>query len=194
MITPEQRKKIWASATTDFRGGADLDTLRINDDGSVSFFENVTLHNKRLTKLPFPIASVGNNLWLDDSRLTTLEGCPDVMQGSLGIEGCLNLRNLKGAPSSCFEIMADNTRLTSLEGLPEEMSNMHLTWHADLGMLRLLMVRGMQTIAISHPNPDLPLVQPITDILQRYLNTGRAGVMPCAAELHKAGFGGNAKL
>jgi hypothetical protein len=55
------------------------------------------------------------------------------------------------------------------------------------------LVRGLKDgVYIKHD--DGGNLDDLEAIINRYLNTGRDGIIPCAAELHKAGYGGNAKL
>jgi len=80
--------------------------------------------------------------------------------------------------------------------LPQMVKNhVQLTWLPDLGLMKLFLIDlGGELFLYSINGVGDPRVQQVEKIINKYIKLGRDGIIPCAAELHKAGYGGNAKL
>jgi len=141
--------------------------------------------------------------------LQSLLNGPKIVNELYTVSNC-GLRSLQGAPASCKFLNIQNNQLTSLKGIEHTRvqgyvnalnnplaSLDHLpqgncdifVWHESLPVLKLVI----------KDNPRIHFIrdsarEPFRDIIERYRGKGRDAVIPCAAELHKAGFGGNAKL
>ena len=168
-------------------------TGEVDISGDVNSLSNC----KRLKQLPVrfsTITSYGNFILTNVDMLKTLDGCPREVHGNFIISGT-NCRDLKGAPQSVGNgAQFLMPQLQSLEGLPAKISQwLDINWQPRLPLLRILLVRGLEDgVYIKHD--DGGNIDDLEAIINRYLNTGRDGIIPCAAELHKAGYGGNAKL
>jgi hypothetical protein len=189
------RDKILALVGRHFTGGSGLSSITIDEQGLVDANENLSLKQscRQIGKLPVRFGKIDGNLWLDYSDISTLEGCPRILTGTLGLESCGLLTNLSGGPYDCYEIMAENTRLHSLVGLPKHCENIQVSVSPTMGLLSLLLVKGLTSVYLTD-DWGIGSEMPQSSIINRYLSKGRDGIIPCAAELHKAGFGGNAKL
>ena len=167
----------------------------LDDQGRVCCDGNVgTTTSFAGNHLPFRWGKVDGDFDITGMQLESLEGCPHTVGGEFL---CLwnRLRSLQGGPRVVGkEYTATGLHnLTILDGLPEQIVNdeevawIYLSYRPDLPLLKLMTVRGLTKVQLNGG-------EQVAAIINRYLLRGVNGVMPCAAELHKAGYGGNAKL
>jgi hypothetical protein len=145
-------------------------------------------HN-RLTSLEHCPKFVGLDFHCQSNQLSSLEHCPEAVSDLFCMEN--PLISLKGAPRKVDgELRCWGIDFQSLDGAPEEINGPFWmdTPDPNLPLLKLLTIRGLAEVTLGEASNDLQ------DIINRYLGRGINGVMPCAAELIKAGFRGNAKL
>jgi hypothetical protein len=133
--------------------------------------------------------TVGGDYSVTDQALISLEGAPAHVGGDFFVRNC-DITNLRGAPRSTGgNFVVIGCPLTSLEGLPQSVDNLLiLNVDRNVGLLRVLMVDTPMEIELRGAG-DV-----VNRIINRYRNRGVNGVMPCAAELIKAGYRGNARL
>ena len=85
-------------------------------------------------------------------------------------------------------------KLTSLDGIPKSINGkFNLDYNPNLPMLRLFKVRDITKVLVRDTVTN-KWGHPVEHIINRYIHLGINGILPCAAELYKAGYGGNAKL
>jgi hypothetical protein len=166
-----------------------------------------------ISQLPFKLEHVGGNLILGNSQLTTLEGVPN----AVGKLQCPNtqIKDFIGGPEIADSIIAHkNQHLKTLEGiariihskldvfscpiktfkwLPMSCEKIWFSHDPMLGLLPLLMVKNCTEIYVYNDSSRRD-EERLNSILNRYLSKGRDAIISCAAELHKAGYGSNAKL
>jgi hypothetical protein len=192
-------------------------TVTISDQGVVDVRGSVSMkgvYNK--PSLPVEFGTATFFIIPANVRLQTLQGCPQKIFWDFDIEvrsEPRNIPNLIGGPKWVGGLYrAAECGLNTLEGCPEhvggifditenDLTSLHsvpnycdifaISVGENLGLLKLCLL-FCNNLQIYRPNGDPN--RPLTAILRRYLNTGRDGIVPCAAELHKAGFSGNAKL
>ena len=190
--------------------------VTVDDQGLVMVADDCMLRDiKTVTQLPVQFASVGGYFNCSDNRLTSLEGAPHSVGGYFscrdnrltslagapqsvgGYFSCSynQLTSLDGAPQSVGgHFYCSDNRLTSLDGLPKSINGkFQLDYNPNLPMLRLFKVRGITEIRVKDPADD-DWGHPVEHIINRYIHLGINGILPCAAELYKAGYSGNAKL
>ena len=191
-------------------------SVTVDDQGLVSVVGGCKLRDiKTVTQLPVLFASVGGHFYCFNNQLTSLEGAPQSVGGNFY---CFNnrLTSLEGAPQSVGEdFYCDNNQLTSLEGAPQSVGGdfycsgnrltsldglpksikgvFQLDYIPNLPMLRLFKVRGITEVGVRDTVTN-KWGHPVEHIINRYIHLGINGILPCAAELYKAGYGGNAKL
>lgn len=176
----------------------------------------VRLGGESINEIPVPFLEVTGDFICSNVGLTTLKNAPKRVSGHFHVQGnklqslehgpyhvgnqycCHNnqLTNLTGAPKhSVLYLEAINNPLTSLEGLPPNIQLLILSNNAtmDLPLLRCLTVQAR--VAVAKYNQDRDWDQKLNDILNdvRWAGQGKAGVLNCALELKKAGYGGNAR-
>jgi hypothetical protein len=61
----------------------------------------------------------------------------------------------------------------------------------DTPLLGLLMILGIRVLYLAN-SENMPAPQ--QEIMSKYRGKGVAGIIPCAAELIKAGYAGNARM
>lgn len=91
----------------------------VNPDGTVDVFDTCYLTNFEEQNLPFRFGDLGG-LEVSSSSLTSLEGCPKIIKGSLNFTES-EITNMIGGP----EVVSGNVEgmgsaLTSLEGVPKK--------------------------------------------------------------------------
>ena len=164
------------------------------EDGLVSCTGDVTLVNAhKVTALPVKFKSVDGYFDCSSNKLTSLAGAPQAV--GCGFD-CTNnqLTTLEGAPQYLeYNFECINNPLTSLAGAPRYVGRFfYLAYDKNLPLLSLLQIKGCKQIIFSngktYTNKDL------SAILNKYLGQGRPGMLPCANEMIKAGYGSNARL
>jgi len=180
MIDPN---KILALVDKDF---VTTGQVTIDAQGLVSVSEDCYLKAQAVSKLPVQFDHVGREFFCF-SRLTSLEGAPRSVGGDFFCQKN-QLTTLKGSPDTVGgDFRCGENPLTSLDGIPQSVGgSFSCDYTESLGLLRLLLIKKVKSIWIQNPG--------VESIINRYLGKGRDGIIPCAAELHKAGYGGNAKL
>ena len=191
-------------------------SVTVDDQGLVMVTGDCMLReSKTVTQLPVQFASVGGHFSCRHNQLTSLAGAPQSVGGyfacsgnkltsldgapqSVGGDfycGYNQLTSLEGAPQSVGgDFYCDNNQLTSLDGLPKSINGkFYLDYIPNLPMLRLFKVRGITEIRVKDP-ATRKQGHPVEHIINRYIHLGINGILPCAAELYKAGYSGNAKL
>jgi hypothetical protein len=127
--------------------------------------------------------------------LQTLEGSPTTVEGSYAMVHT-RIRDLKGGPTTVGIGMniTQNLQLRSLEGLPTHIGEwLNLTWNPQLPLLRILLVQGLNQ-GVEIFGDELKPMRQLEKIINKYIGRGYSGMVPCARELIKAGFKGNARL
>jgi hypothetical protein len=162
-------------------------------DGTVDIKGDIKLISGRFTKLPVKFNSVWNGFDCSNEGLTTLEGCPEKVGKQFMAYGN-EITTLVGGPKVVhggYNVL--NCPLETLEGLPNHVSmTLWLPWRPGMGYLRAVIVNGATHITVQDEYNRKQ--QGLMDILNRYRGRGVNGVMPCAAELIKAGYREAARL
>jgi hypothetical protein len=192
-LTPTQRNIVHL-ATKYFGLSAGQITLEqgvVNTRSSV-FARRNAWEIDELTHIPIPFGQTAD-FWVPHLKLTDLTNCPHTVLGEVKADGN-RLTNLVGGPSYVTSnYIVTNNPLESLEGLPHTVGGrVVLTYQADLPLLRLLLIKECKGILIRQP--DWMPYKELNSILDKYLGKGMAFVVPCARELIKHGFAGNARL
>lgn len=92
----------------------------VNDDFSVSVDGDVNMKDSSFSKIPIKFREISGNFYCSRSRLTTLEGLPEVIGGSLYLPLCYYLQSLEFCPKKIGgDFYCSSNNLTSLEGCPE---------------------------------------------------------------------------
>ena len=98
----------------------EISNYTINDDYSIDVLGNVSISDKKLTKIPLKFNKVSGYFTCDTNQLTTLLGSPKSVGKSFG---CYSneLTTLEGSPESVGGIFdCAHNKLTTLEGGPKE--------------------------------------------------------------------------
>ena len=174
----------------------ELKKYDFDHQGRLNVYTDVRPRDYRFpnNRLPFSFGKVEGTFNVQDSHLTTLEGCPISVTKDCLVNGN-KLKNLIGAPHSVggvFDITNIAT-LASLEGFPLEVSSVRFNWAPSLPLLRLL---NAAKITVAYPGTDVYVRRnghKAADILNRYAGQGEAGAFACGAELASAGLKENAR-
>jgi hypothetical protein len=131
---------------------------------------------------------IGGSFWCDRTSLKTLEGGPRYVGGLFECGKIKTLESLQGAP----DFVADGfyatyvPRLKNIHSMPNTVGHVvDISYTASMGLCVLLLYRR---VTINHAPPT------IKQLLEKYANTGYAGMLPFANELIHAGYGDNAWL
>ena len=169
--------------------------VTVDDQGLVMVTGDCKLReSETVTQLPVQFASVGEGFCYYSSRLTSLKGSPQSV-GEYFYCYSNQLTSLVGAPQSFGgDFTCYDNQLTSLKGLPKSINGVfYLDYIPNLPMLRLFKVHGTTEVFVRDPTTDIS-GHPVRHIINRYLHLGINGILLRAAELYKAGYGGNANL
>ena len=142
--------------------------------------------NYDLTNLSGGPHTVTDQYRANHCNLENLVGVATDIGEDLYVRHNLKLASLAGVVKVHSYIVADDCHITDLSALPKGLYMFISSWHRNLPMLR--MVLGSPAMTVHRQPPELE------QIMDRYANQGRDAVIPCAAELHKSGYEGNAKL
>jgi hypothetical protein len=187
LITDPQQVSDWMEKNTV------NNSFRVGPDGHINVNGSCTLIAGPYKQLPVRFSLVTAGFACNARGLTTLEGCPETV-GLTFMSRSNPITNLVGGPThvgASYNVL--HCPLESLEGLPREVGrNLLLPWRPHLGYLRAIMVEKLERIVIQDLNHEAQTQ--LEDILNRYRSRGVNGVMPCAAELIKAGYRENARL
>ena len=98
-----------------------VESYTINEDMSVDVDGDVHLSSIILSVIPVKFRNVSGNFFCYNNKLTSLEGCPDVVNNAFY---CYNnrLTSLLGCPKKVGDFSCGGNLLTSLEGCPIEVS------------------------------------------------------------------------
>ena len=153
---------------------------------------------------------VTGNFRAATNNLQDLQGGPRIVSDEYDVSAC-GLRSLEGAPAQVRTLKVGGNMLTSLEGLeqtkvnnvsarnnpiqtlehiPSQASFVGFSYRPDLPVLRAVVQSQPPEIVFYDPQPPAP----VKEIMERYQGRGWNWVVPCARELIRAGFKGNARL
>lgn len=135
----------------------------------------------------------------NNSQLISLEGAPKYVGGNFSCDHT-NIRNFRGVNM----VVDGNFRCinTSIEEFNAEYlsikKKLYLTYHEDIHLLGILKIKDLQNVTFIALDSDTDTSYDIehtelTEILHKYLHTGTRGMLSCAIEMIKAGYGSNAK-
>ena len=188
----------------------------LRTDGKVDVPGKVYMYRRpRKHVLPLQFNEVKGDFTVQSSGLDSLQGCPRVVLGDFNcaenpitdLQGapqfvggrflCIetNITNLVGGPVEVHGeyVCRYNPHVTSLEGLPRLVKkSLDIPYSRDLPMLRTLLVQETTEISLWGSRERYPDI--VKDILNKYKSKGWGAMVPCARELIRAGFRGNAKL
>jgi hypothetical protein len=162
-----------------------LTTLENSPEQCSSFY----CQNNPLSSLRGGPREVTHTYNASECELTSLDGAPESVADFSIYKN--RLTSLVGCPRRVAQLNAYSNPLTTLDGLPESAYSIKISITPQLGLLRLLLVKGLEKIEFVEYMEDNSEIEAI---IKRYLGRGANGVMPCAAELIKAGYRGNARL
>lgn len=152
---------------------------------------SITLRRSKAVKaLPIRFDKICGDFDCSYNSLESLENAPKSVGGSFTCAGN-NLRSLEKRPQCVGKSYYCNLNpLAMLDGLPVHIGcKLVLDYTQALALLHILKIRGLKGVFFDdRANADLPA------ILGRYLGTGTRGMLSCAMEMIKAGFGKNAHL
>jgi hypothetical protein len=146
--------------------------------------------------LPVQFGTVNGDCDLEvQDRLIDLQGAPHTVKGEFFVLAD-QLRSLKGAPQHvAARCVLRSNSLTSLEHLPETAHMLRLNMSPTLPLLRLTersypIIWGYPASLGGTSNPKLKAA---TDIITKYMGTGKPGALKAAAELVRADCKDNAR-
>lgn len=164
-------------------------------EGKISFAGNVSyfpLRGEQSKKLPVSFETVTGNFNVYSADLYSLEGCPDIVGGKFN---CSNnhLENLSYGPKVVKGNYAcANNKLTSLIGLPLYINdNLIISYSQQLPLLSILKIKGCRKVTFFEKSSVA--YEQCANIINRYLGQGTRGMLSCAMEMIKAGYGSNAR-
>ena len=164
--TESQEEKLYDSFVVSTNIGAPDPQILYNAHSQQYTVEgaNVSLM-KDVDQLPVKFARVSGSFYAGDSRLTTLEGCPEWV-GEYFAVSSNPLKDLDHSPLHVGGYFA-------------------VSYREDLPLLRMLVAKD----GVRLGRAPLQLIR----IMNRYQGQGQQGALACAAELADAGFKGNAR-
>ena len=178
---------------------SESNTVKIDLRGRVTVEDDVRIYCKDLTQIPVQFVEVTSDCHIVGSKLTSLLGCPREVGGNF-VSNCKSLETLAGGPKKVlysYKIMSGD--LKNLTGLVRQVGHdFWLPWHEALPVLGVFYVRSAQarcnfTGDLSQPGAAVKSAL-VTEIINRWLHLGPAGMMPASVELIKAGLSANARL
>lgn len=97
-----------------------IESYSVNEDGSVDVKGNVYIDSIDLIDghLPFKFGKVDGIFECDGSDMTSLWGCPDVVDSYFSVEDC-PLKSLDGCPREVGSFFCNGSEITSLQGCPQ---------------------------------------------------------------------------
>ena len=149
--------------------------VRIDPDGRFRVSRGMVYFSDekvRDSKWPMEFSEVAGGFTMVVQTIRNTDGIPDMVGGSLTIHG-----------------LARFTKLPDRVG-----GNILLNYVHDRPMLKLLTVETQGMLLMRSPAGLEKQADSASMILNQYLGKGRDGIIPCAAELHKAGLGQLARL
>jgi hypothetical protein len=161
------------------------------------------------TSAIFDADAIGN-IWIIGTNLTSLEGCPEVVVGSFVIDDHRSLASLIGGPKEVGGFYAaDRCGITCLEGIPVKIGR-----YFDIANNPLTSLQGINNLKEMDGWMNLrhcPITSHIlgvffikgckglktggnqvfgkaANIVNRHIDKGRSGLLPCQQELIEAGL------
>jgi hypothetical protein len=191
--------------------------VTVRPDGKVDVPSSVVLRGKH-DRLPLQFGKVSGNFVCHRAGLKSLEGAPESVNADFDCSRN-ELTSLIGGPRDAQNYYCQTNKLTNLVGGPESVGDnlfcqdnplktlegvatdavVHLTWHVDLPLLRLLSTAGF-FIFPSAENMYIDAMSQgwkIEEILNKYHEAAgplRQRMIACQKELIDAGFASNAKF
>jgi hypothetical protein len=161
------------------------DEFDIEDDGRVSTSGPVEALGKFFQgQMPVRFGHVGNSFSCANSGLTSLDGCPLVVDMNFD---CRNNRitNLVGGPQSVgLTYFADqNLLLRSLTGLPKDVKVLIIDYHPDLPLIPALNAQMLFFSNWSIAKYPHSLVQSIAQIINKHNRGGKYNPMRFVSEM-----------
>lgn len=167
----------------------------VNVNGDIRLVD-VKLYKLITSKLPITFGEIYGNFDVSNAEYTTLKGCPKYVGSNFR---CLDnkLINLKGGPEEVNgNYFCWKNPLTTFDGIAEDINGiLYAPYDSNLPLLKLLSINGLKRIQFDNfTGSDEHIMNTVENILNKYLDKGKGGILACAAELTKAGFKGNARL
>jgi hypothetical protein len=166
-------------------------------------------HSNDLTTLKGCPSVVGINFWCQRNMLTSLEGCPSQVGGDFMCDSNL-LTSLEGCPSQVGgDFWCHHNSLTSLDGCPSQVSNDFVCYRNKLISLKDVHkhitkigggfecynnpiqshILGLMMIDIGGEiTTRLGNGTNVDEVLNKWKNQGRKGVLGCQRDLIAAGY------
>jgi hypothetical protein len=184
-------KPDYGQAFVDFE---DDGTINVGGGDPRSF---VGLKRKEFTKIPAPIGKIPGSFSCTENDLQDLTNSPQHVPMSFYLGYQPTIKSLRGGPQwvgHTFDMQ--HSWPESMEGLPRYVGeSIIIRYHENLPVLRLLMVGGSWELDLRRRTfKDAEAVLYVGRFIEKYKKLGANGVMPCAAEMIKAGYRGNARL
>ena len=158
---------------------------------------------EQLTSLEGRPTVVKGNYDISMTKISDLAGIAQKIGGGVSLQRCKNLTSLHGInPGFTNTINALRSDLLEVGSMPLNTKEIMLNWRPDMPVLKLLLSRTQVIWDASYRlgmRPEewtahIQTLDQFKQIFNRYQGRGANGVMPCAAELIKAGYRGNARL
>jgi hypothetical protein len=154
--------------------------------------------------------STNGGIDVSSRKLTSLDGCPEVIGGGFALYDNPSLASLVGGPKEVGGFYtADHCGLISLEGLPGKiggdliLSHNHLTSLLGINQLKemdgwvniskcpitshilgVFFIKGCKGIIVN----DSDAISTVARIVNQHISKGRAGLLACTNELIEAGL------
>jgi hypothetical protein len=150
-------------------------------------------------RLPVLFKSVYGDFIIRACGLSTLEGCPTVVEGNFNCSSN-ELTNMIGGPEEVeSDYICISNPLTSLEGLPKIAGCFRINIDANIPLLRLIVVpysfifvrRNLDGTTFNPIDIEQILTKYQSKVKDKYM-TRKAAVISCQKELIDNGFTGNA--
>ena len=169
MMTDEEiKEKLQLYFKLDQAGNISIENGLVSCTGTLFL-----MRRQKVTELPVQFKRVGQSFWCQHNKLTTLAGAPESVHG---------------------DFVCNGNQLTSLAGAPRYVGkDFWLTYAKNLALLPLLKIQSCQRILFFNAYNNIEH-ESLSEILNRYLGKGTRGMLSCAMEMIKAGYGSNARL
>jgi len=138
-----------------------ITNYRFNHDGTLDVFEDVFLHYKDLTELPFKFGKIFGKFNCSWNNLTSLKGCPEIVNGDFWCSNN-NLKDLKYSPKIVNGYFwCSNNNLKDLKYVTEIINGDFWAINNNLKSLNGLNLDGIIGKIHVDDNPDLKLTKKI---------------------------------
>ncbi len=153
--------------------------------GSPSKVKSLDCGSNRLVSLDY-LPKIEMDLFCNDNKLISLKGCPKELVELDAADN--NLTSVEGAPESCRTINLFSNKIKSIEGINKHIKECrYLTLSSNpinSGGLGLLLIKGLEKLVAV----DCGEFTKAAEIINKYLEDGRAGILTCQEELLDAGL------